>query len=149
MALSASTRDALLAALCRTRIAKEAAKEVGVHPVTAWRFAKKHRIKLIPLASHMKKRRSSASFRAKQIAPQRRAASAWLKAQHAKPQFHQKTVEAARRTLTALNRDPAFRKASSDRLKSRYKDPAFRRLQAEASREGIKAFHRRRRLPPN
>ncbi len=124
-ALTLETLNKLIAALHYYRNAKRAAEEVGVHPVTAWRIAKKDKIDLIPLAEHMKARRAKPEFIAKQAPAARKGARRWLKTAHANPKFRKKSAAAARRTLKRLNRDPAFRQASSDRLKKRYQDPAF------------------------
>jgi endosialidase-like protein len=132
--LSTDILTALLEALHTHHNARRAALLVGVPPATAWRVAKKHGITLIPLAVHMRARRADPAFIAKQAPAARKGASRWLKAQHAKPEFHKKAIEAARRTLTRLNRDPAFRQASSERLKRLYDDPAFRAKQAAAAR---------------
>ena len=51
---------------------------------------------LISRAEHMKARRVDPVFVAKQAPAAREAASNWLKAQHAKPKFHKKSIEAAR-----------------------------------------------------
>ncbi|MGO9174290.1 MAG: beta strand repeat-containing protein [Rhodomicrobium sp.] len=132
--LPAQTLEALLEALRLHRNARRAAAIVGVNPVTAWRIAKRHGIALISLSEHMKERRADPEFAVKQAKAASKAASRWLKAQHAKPGFHKKAIEAARRTLTRLNRDPAFRRASSERLKRLYDDPEFRAKQAAAAR---------------
>ena len=124
-ALPTDTLATLLEALRTYRNARRAAGAVGVNQSTAWRVAKKHGIALISLAEHMKVRRADPVFRAKQVPAVREAASRWLKAAHAKPKFHKKSVEAARLNLTRLNCDPAFREASSERLKRLHEDPAF------------------------
>jgi hypothetical protein len=124
----------VLEALRTHRNARRAAKLVGVDQSTAWRIAKKHGIALISRAEHMKARRADPAFIAKQAPAARKGASRWLKAQHAKPKFHKKSIEAARRNLKRLNRDPAFRQASSERLKRLYDDPNFCVKQASAAR---------------
>ncbi len=136
MKLDPSLYAAVVAALRKHRVAKYAAVECGVNPVTAWRIAKKENIDLLSLSEHQKKRLADPEYRARQIPAARKAASAWLKKMHAKPAFRRKVVEGARKNLKRLNRDPKFRAASAARLKARYQDPAFSRKQAEAAREG-------------
>jgi len=128
----------VLEALRTHRNARHAAKLVGVDPATASRIAKKHGITLISLAEHMKARRADPAFIAKQVPAVRAGAGRWLKAQHAKPSFHKKSIEAARRNLTRLNRDPAFREASSERLKRLHEDPVFGAKLDAARREARK-----------
>src|ERR1700686_122777 len=125
LALPTDTLAAVLEALRTYPNARRAARLAGVNPATAWRIAKKHGITLISRAEHMKARRTDPAFIAKQAPAARKGASRWLKAQHAKPKFHKKAAEAAQRNLTRLNRDPAFRQASSERLKRLHEDPAF------------------------
>ncbi len=137
---------AVLKALRTHRNARCAAKLTGVNPATAWRLAKKHGIALISRAEHMKARRADPAFIAKQAPAAREGARGWLKAQHAKPKFHKKAVEAARRNLTQLNRDPAFRQASSERLKRLHEDHAFG-AKAEAARREVR--ERRKMLREN
>jgi fibronectin-binding autotransporter adhesin len=135
----------LLEALRTHRNARRAAKLAGVNQTTAWRIAKKHGIALISLSEHLKARRFDPEFVARQAPAAREGASRWLKAQHAKAKFHKKSIEGARRNLTRLNSDPAFRQASSERLKRLHEDPAFGR-KAEAARHEArkrrKAQHR-------
>jgi hypothetical protein len=136
-ALPADILAKVLEALRTHRNARLAAKLVGVNQATAWRIAKKHGITLISRAEHMKARRVDPAFVAKQAPAAREAASNWLTAQHAKPKFHKKSIEAARRNLRRLNRDPAFRQASSERLKRLHEDPAFG-AKLEAARDAAR-----------
>ena len=138
LALPTDTLAAVLEALRTHRNARRAAGLVGINPATAWRIAKKHGITLISRAEHMKARRTDPAFIAKQAPAARKGASSWLKAQHAKPKFHKKAAEAAQRNLTRLNRDPAFRQASSERLKRLHEDPAFSAKLDAARREARK-----------
>src|ERR1700674_3464855 len=114
-ALAPDILAALLEALRTHRNARRAAELVGVNQTTAWRVAKKHGIILISRSEHMRARRFDPAFIAKQVPAVRDGAGRWLKSQHAKPSFHKKSIEAARRNLTRLNLDPAFRQASSER----------------------------------
>jgi hypothetical protein len=136
-ALATDILAALLEALRTHRNARRAAELVGVNQTTAWRVAKKHGIALISLSEHMKTRRFDPAFIAKQVPAVRDGAGRWLKSQHAKPKFHKKSIEAARRNLTRLNRDPAFREASSERLKRLHEDPGFG-AKVEAARQAAR-----------
>lgn len=139
--MQALPRDILakvLEALRTHRNARRVAALTGVSQATVWRIAKKHGIALISRAEHLKARRFDPAFVAKQVAAVREGAGRWLRAQHAKPSFHKKSIEAARRNLTRLNLDPAFRQASSDRLKRLHQDPAFGAKLDAARREARK-----------
>jgi hypothetical protein len=142
-ALPTDTLAAVLEALRIHRNTRQVAKLTGVGQTTAWRIAKKHGITLISLAEHMKARRRDPAFNAKQVsAVSGEAASRRMKAQQAKPEFHKKSIEAARRNMTRLNSDPAFRQASSERLTRLHDDPDYRaRLYAALS-----ATHRIKRV---
>lgn len=140
MKLDPALYAAVVTALRELRIARHAAILCGVNPVTAWRIAKREKIELVSLADHHRKRLADPEFRARQIPAARKAASAWLTKMHAKPAFHRESVEAARKNLKHLNRDPAFRAASAERLKLKYTDPDFRQKQAAAA----SAFQRKR-----
>jgi hypothetical protein len=85
----------------------------------------------------MRGRRFDPAFIAKQVPAVRDGAGRWLQSQHAKPKFHRKSIEAARRNLTLLNRDPAFRQASSERLKRLHEDPVFG-AKVEAARQAAR-----------
>jgi hypothetical protein len=140
----------VLAALRHHRNARAAARAVGINPVTAWRIANKHKIDLISLSAHMRKRRRDPKFNARQAAAASHAATKRLTHLHkTDPDFHGKTVKAARANLTELNRDPEFRAASAERLRTRYADPEFRAKQAKAASQGMKRHHRKRKHPLN
>jgi CRISPR/Cas system-associated protein Csm6 len=90
--ISPALYSALIEALKRLRVAKHAGDEVGVSGHYAWRVAKKEGIELVSLAEHQRKRLADPNFRAKQAPAARKGASLWLKAKHANPKFHKKSV---------------------------------------------------------
>ncbi len=141
MKLDEEVYKRVVSALRNHRVAKYAADDCGVHPVTAWRIAKKEKIELISLSEHQQKRLTDPEFRKRQIPAANRAATAWLKKMHTSPVFHKKVVEGARKNLKRLNRDPAFRKVSAERLRKRYDDPEFCRKQAAAASKAQKERH--------
>lgn len=73
----------LLDALHTHRNARRAAEIVGLHPGTAWRIARRHKIELISLSEHMKKRRVEPEFMAKQAPAASKAATRRLKKEYA------------------------------------------------------------------
>jgi hypothetical protein len=96
-ALDPLTRQRLIEALRKHRVARYAARDIGVSTPCAWRTAKHEGITLISLAEHQRKRLADPEFRKKQQPAAQRAASAWLKEKHKDPVFHAKAVAAARR----------------------------------------------------
>jgi hypothetical protein len=139
--LSLKIKRNIVDALRRTPVAQRVAREFGVATSTVWRLAQRHGIELTSLSEHLKARRMTPEFIATQAEAARRGASRWLKEQHKKPKFHGKSVAAARRNLTRLNRDPAFRDASRERLRKKYEDPEFRRKQAKAASKSLSKLH--------
>jgi hypothetical protein len=106
--LSDQTREAVLEALRRVRVARWVARDFGISDAMAYRLAKRHGIELISNSVHMRKRRNTPEFLARQVPAQRAAASAWLKEKHRDLEFARKVVRTARRNMKRLNQEPPY-----------------------------------------
>jgi hypothetical protein len=107
-ALPPEKRKAVLAALQMRRVAQWVARDFEIATSTVTRLAQRHGVALVSQSEHLKSRRNTPEFIARQAPAQHKAASAWLKANHEQVISARKLASAARFDFDTRQTGPGF-----------------------------------------